>query len=55
MLRHIQIATAGMAAGASLIRLLLALSMGLNTGAIISSAISFVCFGALTILSIINN
>ena len=55
MLRRIQIAAAGMATGASLIRLVLSLSMGLNTGAIISSAISFVCFGAITILSIINN
>lgn len=55
MLRHIQIATAGIATGASLVRLVLALSMGLGIGAIISSAISFICFGAITIISIINN
>jgi hypothetical protein len=28
--------------------------MGLGAGTIVSSAISFVCFGAITILSIIN-
>lgn len=52
MLKHIQTITAGIAAIASLTRLVLSLYLGLNAGAIISSAIAFVCFGAITILSI---
>ena len=54
MLRHIQIFTSIMATSAFLTRLVIALSMGLGTGMIVSSAIAFVCFGAATIISIIN-
>lgn len=54
MLRHIQIATSGILTIASFVRLILSLFLGFDIGAIISSAIVFVCFGTITILSIIK-
>lgn len=54
MLRHIQIATSGILTIASFVRLILSLFLGLGAGTIVSSAIVFVCFGTITILSIIK-